>query len=116
MISHNEFHPKGWGHELWLVNIPEYCGKVLHIEAGKRCSLHFHKIKTETMYLSKGRVRMIYGPIDNPKESTKIMEVGDVFHIPPLLAHRFEALEDSDIIEFSTQHFESDSYRIETGD
>ena len=36
--------------------------------------------------------------------------------IPPGLVHQMEALEDSELYEFSTQHFESDSYRLVKGD
>src|SRR5262252_2427182 len=43
--------PKGWGREVWIVNGDLYCGKILEIRKGKRCSLHFHKIKNESFYL-----------------------------------------------------------------
>jgi len=36
--------------------------------------------------------------------------------INPGLVHQMEALEDSELYEFSTQHFDSDSHRIERGD
>jgi hypothetical protein len=36
--------------------------------------------------------------------------------IPPGLLHQMQAIEDSELYEFSTQHFESDSYRIVKGD
>jgi hypothetical protein len=32
------------------------------------------------------------------------------------MVHQMEALEDSELFEFSTQHFESDSYRLVKGD
>jgi len=41
---------------------------------------------------------------------------GDILHIPPILIHQFYGLEDSEILEVSTQHFEDDSYRLEKGD
>jgi mannose-6-phosphate isomerase-like protein (cupin superfamily) len=115
-IIHSIRHEKGWGHELWIVNNELYCGKVLSIGAKKRCSLHYHELKTETMFLTKGRVEMTFGSLDMPKQNIVVLEVGDVFHIPPFLVHQFLALEDSEIIEFSTQHFESDSHRLEKGD
>ena len=31
-------YPKGWGYEKWIVNKDEYCGKLLHIIKGKKCS------------------------------------------------------------------------------
>jgi hypothetical protein len=42
------FVKKGWGSELWLVNGDLYCGKILRFNKGKKCSLHYHKLKTET--------------------------------------------------------------------
>ena len=40
----------------------------------------------------------------------------DYFHVYRGLRHRMIALEDSELFEFSTQHFDSDSHRIERGD
>ena len=47
--------PKGWGREIWIANNSEYCGKVLEIDKGKRCSFHFHKLKLESFYLRCGK-------------------------------------------------------------
>jgi mannose-6-phosphate isomerase-like protein (cupin superfamily) len=44
-----------------------------------------------------------------------ILKADDVFHIPPNLVHMVFALEDSTIIETSTHHEDSDSYRIVPG-
>src|SRR5260370_30961190 len=49
---------KGWGREIWIANNPLYCGKILEIRKGKRCSLHFHKLKTESFYLRSGRLKL----------------------------------------------------------
>ncbi|HKB14775.1 MAG TPA: cupin domain-containing protein [Planctomycetota bacterium] len=107
--------PKGWGEELWVHNDPLYCGKILRLRKGKRCSLHFHKKKTETFYLQSGRVRMELRHPDGRSEDL-VMKPGDSLEIYPGLVHRFSGIEDSEIVEFSTQHFEEDSYRIEKGD
>lgn len=45
-----------------------------------------------------------------------ILNPGDSFHVYVGLKHQMIALEDSELFEFSTQHFEDDSYRIEKGD
>jgi hypothetical protein len=34
-----KFVPKGWGWEKWIVNKPEYCGKLLFFEEGKKSNL-----------------------------------------------------------------------------
>ncbi len=36
--------------------------------------------------------------------------------VPSGLVHQMEALEDGERYEFSTQHFDSDSYRLIKGD
>lgn len=113
----SEIHPKGWGHEEWLVNCNLYCGKILHFTEGKRCSYHYHKLKTETFYLLKGKIIVRYSLGDNLATAKRTeLNSGDIFHVPVGLRHQIEAIEDSKVFEFSTSHFESDSYRIVKGD
>ena len=45
-----------------------------------------------------------------------ILGPGDNFHVYRGLRHRMLAIEDTELFEFSTQHFDSDSYRVEKGD
>jgi quercetin dioxygenase-like cupin family protein len=45
-----------------------------------------------------------------------ILEKGDNFHIYRGLRHQMLALEDTELFEFSTQHFDSDSIRVIPGD
>ena len=52
--------------------------------------------------------------IDEAKEL--ILERGDNFHVYRGLRHQMLALEDTELFEFSTQHFDSDSHRIQKGD
>jgi quercetin dioxygenase-like cupin family protein len=101
-----KFVPKGWGYEKWIVNTEEYCGKLLFIAKGKQCSWHYHKLKDEVFYVQSGRIKVI----------GVILEPGDNFHVYRGLRHRMVALMDSEIFEFSTQHFDEDSHRIEKGD
>ena len=112
-----EFIKKGWGYEKWIVNKPEYCGKLLFFEKGKRCSWHYHKIKDEVFYFQSGKILVRYSHKDDIGMSNMtILEPGDNFHISVGLRHQMEALEDTELFEFSTQHFDSDSYRIIKGD
>lgn len=108
-------HRRGWGHEVWVENLPEYCGKFLHVDAGKCGSLHFHMNKTETMYLLKGRVRLRL--VDPEKGTYYFVDLlpGDSILIPKGQVHQIGAEEDSVIVEFSTMHEETDSYRVEKG-
>jgi len=105
---------KVWGHEEWIVNIPEYCGKKLVFKAGYQCSLHQHKIKTESFYVQEGRVVLETDFQGIPE--TRILTPGDVAHIPVGMWHRLSAITPAQVFEFSTFHREDDSYRrIESG-
>lgn len=110
-----KFVPKGWGGEVWIHNDERYCGKKLVLNRGKRCSLHYHQLKTETFYLEKGKVKLELKYPDGRAE-TVIMEPGDAVHLPVGTVHRFTGLEDAEIFEFSTQHFDEDTVRVEPGD
>jgi quercetin dioxygenase-like cupin family protein len=108
---------KGWGHELWIVNKSEYCGKLLFFREGKKCSWHFHKLKDEVFYLHSGKILLKYSLRDNIEEAEElILNPGDSFHVLIGLRHQMLALEESELFEFSTEHFDSDSYRIIRGD
>ena len=98
--------PKVWGEEHWIVN-KEYCGKKLVLKKGWRCSLHYHKQKDEVFYVILGKVLLEAGA------DYRVLVPGDHHHIAPGIVHRFSGLEPSEIIEFSTHHEDSDSYRIE---
>jgi mannose-6-phosphate isomerase-like protein (cupin superfamily) len=112
-----KFVPKSWGFEKWICNSPEYCGKLLYFVKGKKCSFHYHKLKDETFYLQSGKILLTYGDTDDINEASQIiLEKGDKFHIYRELRHQMLALEDTELFEFSTQHFDNDSYRIIHGD
>jgi mannose-6-phosphate isomerase-like protein (cupin superfamily) len=109
--------PKGWGREVWIANNPLYCGKILEIRKGRRCSLHYHKLKTESFYLHKGRLKVrVKESVDSDRLDEFEISPGDCMDISPGFVHQMEALEDSELFEFSTQHFETDSYRLVKGD
>ena len=102
---------KKWGQERWIRNDEKYCMKELLVIPGFRCSLHMHKIKTETFYVVSGMVKMFVQSGDKPKEV--VMCPGQTVHIEPGCYHRFESVCPSILLECSTQHFEDDSYRRE---
>ena len=94
-----------------------YCGKILFMEKNKRCSCHYHKLKDETFYLQSGLISLYYGyDEDIGNARFLVLEPGDKFHVPVGLKHQMVALQDSELFEFSTQHFDSDSIRIHRGD
>jgi len=111
------FVPKGWGYEKWIANGPEYCGKLLFFVKGKKCSWHYHKIKDEVFYIHSGAIELVFGQDDDILKAEKqILIQGDKFHVPRGLRHQMFALKDTELFEFSTQHFDDDSYRILKGD
>jgi mannose-6-phosphate isomerase-like protein (cupin superfamily) len=117
MTSLIEFVSKGWGFEKWIVNDEKYCGKLLYFVKGKKCSWHYHKIKDETFYVQSGCLVLQYGYDDDINLASKmVLEKGQKFHVPVGLRHRMYALEDTELFEFSTQHFDEDSYRVIKGD
>ena len=112
-----KFVPKGWGFEKWIVNSEKYCGKLLYFVKGKRCSWHYHKIKDEVFYIQSGKILVKYSNEDTLEDAQEvILEPGDNFHVYVGLRHQMIALEDTELFEFSTQHFDSDSHRILKGD
>jgi quercetin dioxygenase-like cupin family protein len=73
-------------------------------------------IKDETWYVDDGV--FIYRWINT--ETAEVMErkltVGDTVRQKPGQPHQLEAITDGVIFEISTQHFDSDSYRVWKGD
>lgn len=99
---------KKWGKEEWYANTPHYCSKFLYVISGASCSLHYHKNKIEDFYLLSGCIRMEHNDGD------VILYKDDSVHIEPYEKHRFTGINDMSIIlETSTHHEDSDSYRIE---
>ena len=108
--------PKAWGREVWIANSEAYCGKILEIRKGKRCSLHYHRLKTESFYLRSGRLRVrVKESPDSPLVEEFELGAGECMDVPRGLVHQMEALEDAELYEFSTQHFDEDSHRLVSG-
>lgn len=101
---------KKWGVEIWYANTPLYCAKELVLEPGWACSLHKHEIKTETFVILTGHCTLEFG------KQIRLMVPGDSQTIESGTYHRFsltpEAKEPCRILEVSTHHEDSDSYRL----
>ena len=111
---------KQWGSEKFIDNRPEYCGKFLTFQKGKKLSWHHHNgeiKKTETFYLLTGLLKVFLSEEDDiSKADVVYMNPGDRLFIYPGLRHRMYAIEDSVLLEISTQDSPECSIRIEKGD
>jgi len=110
-----EIVPKGWGKEIIFVNNDEYCGKLLCFEKGKKFSMHYHIKKKETWYVSKGSFILIWIETENGITHTEYLKVGDVITNERGEPHQLIALEDAEVFEVSTKHYDEDSFRIWKG-
>jgi quercetin dioxygenase-like cupin family protein len=53
------FKPKNWGSETIIVNNDKYCGKKMFIAKNCYCSFHYHIVKDETFYVSRGKLGVV---------------------------------------------------------
>jgi len=80
-----------------------YCGKFLFMFEGQTCPMHHHRIKHETFFLVKGRIRM---ELDGRRF---VMSQGDTLVVAQNARHEFSALEDSLVLESSKPDLPNDS-------
>jgi len=107
---------KGWGHEVIFVNNDLYCGKILHFNENAKFSMHYHLKKKETWYVASGRFLFKYINTQNADIIEVSLNVGDTITNEVGEPHQIICLEEGDIFEVSTTHFDSDSYRVMKGD
>ena len=71
----------------------------------------------DSFYVQSGEILLRYGKTDDyEKSETIVLKPGDKFYVPPGLRHQMTGIKNTELFEFSTQHFEDDSYRIIRGD
>ena len=99
------FVHKPWGHEEIFAETDRYAGKLLVVKSGEILSLQYHEKKEETLRVLEGRVIFETGSDHTTLEAIELGP-GDVFHIPPGLIHRMEAVTDCTLIEVSTAHLD----------
>lgn len=101
---------KPWGYELIWAQTDRYVGKVLHIKAGHRLSLQFHRVKDETIFVQRGQMRFVVE--ENGALVERLLGPGDSYHIVPNTKHRMIAVTDCDVLEASTPELD-DVVRLE---
>lgn len=101
--------PKAWGREEIFVNHEEYCGKVMRLTPGWRCSLHYHPTKCETFLILAGSMGLELGD-----EYMRLVP-GDAVTINPGVRHRFTNLGTRECVfmEVSTHDDPEDVVRVE---
>ena len=72
------------------------------------------KLKDMEVRLPNGELEQIQNDLRDIKEI--LLDPGMKFYIYPGLRHQMQAVEDCELFEFSTEHFDSDSYRVIKGD
>ena len=106
---------KPWGKEEVVEINERYMMKKLTMWKGHRCSLQYHKVKQETIYVLSGQLRIIFGK-DEAKLDSKVFEAGEYITLEPGIVHRMEAAEDAVYLEASTPEMDdvvrlSDDYQ-----
>jgi mannose-6-phosphate isomerase-like protein (cupin superfamily) len=119
---------KTWGRERVVDSNARYAGKILEVTVpGQACSIHYHKLKTETFYVLKGRLVLeifdrvaVTAPTPVPLQVNRkfifCLHPKENIHLNPGIPHRFwmaDAAEPVEVFEFSSPDSPEDSYRIE---
>jgi mannose-6-phosphate isomerase len=103
---------KPWGYELIWAEADQYVGKVLFVKAGESLSLQFHRIKDESWLVQQGRAKLELGSAGDAMLAQEVIAAGATFRFRPGTVHRLTALEDTTIVEVSTNHLD-DVVRLE---
>jgi mannose-6-phosphate isomerase-like protein (cupin superfamily) len=92
--------------EYWIANEAKagYCGKYLFVFDGQTCPLHKHRVKHETFFIVKGKVRMESGG------RRWVMKPGDTFPVPRGAYHSFTGIGPALLLEVSTPCAIADNY------
>ena len=114
-MSEVKYIKKRWGHEKWFANNEKenYCGRELFISEGKHTSMHFHLKKHEVFYIIQGTLSLELIDTTTGIKKNINLGAGEKFEVAQgqphqLVAHNGSVL----LIEASTFHQDSDSYRI----
>ena len=108
---------KPWGREEIVEINDRYMMKKLTMFKGHRCSLQYHNIKQETIYVLSGQLKITSGPNQEQLDS-KIYGAGESITLVPGIVHRMEGISESVYLEASTPEMDdvvrlSDDYQRE---
>ena len=105
---------KYWGNMQTLFENDLYTVKRIFMKKDTQSSMEYHVKKQESYYIESGKLK-VGTRIGRAKNTSLILNEGDVFHIPVGFMHMRIALEDTTIIEFSTLDDDGDSHIVEDG-
>lgn len=75
---------------------------------------HYHEKKEEIFYIFSGKIKASFVDLDNLECEEHVLEKGDRIRVMPRCGHRFEALEDTFVVEFSPQVYDpEDAYKLD---
>ena len=80
---------KPWGQEELIEVNANYMLKKLTMKKGHRCSLQYHNIKKETIYVLSGKLKIFTG-LSKEKLTSKIYKTNDTITLMPGTIHRME--------------------------
>ena len=110
---------KPWGMEWIWAQTDQYVGKILRVRVGSALSLQYHRVKTESLMILCGRVRVelgggsgLGGDVFEMTPRGRYGGARNTLHVAPMVVHRIEAIEDSDLVEVSTPELD-DIVRLE---
>jgi len=105
---------KYWGNMKTLFENDQYSVKRIFMKKDTQSSMEYHIKKEESYYIESGKLR-IGTRISRGKNTSFVLNQGEVFRIPVGFMHMRMALEDTVIIEFSTLDDDGDSHIVEDG-
>ena len=82
------------------------------MKAGESLSLQFHRVKDESWLVQEGRAKLELGSAGDAVLKEEVIGAGATFRFRPGTVHRVTALEDTTIVEVSTNHLD-DVVRLE---
>lgn len=112
ILKKKKIEKKPWGREIWFANIPgHYMGKILEIDG--QVSMHVHRKKEETLYLTQGMVKVYTLWPDGTEYLFRTLRPGDSIHIEPGTPHSFKSVGKKKAIFFeASTPFPEDSVRL----
>ncbi len=81
---------------------------IFEIKKGFSRGTHYHEKKEEIFYVVHGRLRALWMDMGTLQREESILEKGDKIRIKPYCGHTFHGLEDTLVVEYSPQVYESD--------